>query len=91
MKKYITTENHPTFRTGIILSVNSGHKISLEDGTIIGISKDAFDFWLSDRWVREMQKPEYTKDQLISFGKYCNTRSNLVFTIEDMFDNWSNK
>ena len=84
MKKYITTENHPTFRTGIILKVNSGHKISLEDGTIIGISKDGFNCWLSDRWIREIQEPKWTDSDMQNYAIYCySIPFGSEFTIEE--------
>lgn len=63
MTKYTTT-NHGWIKAGIILSVNSGHKISLIDGSILGISKDKFNEWIHDGWVQKVQEPEFTQDEM---------------------------
>ena len=68
MTKYKTTLGHNWINVGTILSVNSGHKISLIDGSVLGVSKEKFNEWIADGWVNKLQVPEWTDDDMIDFG-----------------------
>lgn len=87
MTKYTTTDEHGWMMAGIILSVNSSHKISLYDGSIIGINKESFNQWISDRWVKKVQKAEFTEDEMQDFAHYCY-RTPIGKTFFEMLGNW---
>ncbi len=83
MKKYTTTKEHGWMMAGIILSVNSGHKISLYDGSILGVSKEKFSQWISDGWVTNIQAPNWTDDDMQNYAIYCySIPFGSEFTIE---------
>ena len=82
MTKYKTT-NHGWLKAGIILSVNSGHKISLIDGSYLGVSKEKFNQWIADGWVQKIQVPEWTDEDMQAYAVYCySIPFGSEFTIE---------
>ncbi len=90
MKKYTTTNEHGWMMEGIILSVNSGHKISLYDGSILGVSKEKFNQWINDGWVDKVKEPEFTDADMIDFAYHFRilTRSSSV---NIYFKEWKEK
>ena len=89
MTKYKTT-NHGWLKAGIIISVNSGHKISLIDGSILGVSKEKFNQWIADGWVQKLQVPEFTEDEMAEFAEGWKN-ANADISVYDYLEKFKEK
>lgn len=87
MKKYIVTEKHPVFKEGCIIKksgtieTDKGHCTCTTYNLICnGVFIDhILDLPIAenieDGWIEEIQKPEFTKDDMIEFAKKCGCES----------------
>ena len=68
-KKYITTDKHPELKEGIILKWGSDQPAGLysQNGMYI---ESPIDSGLENGYIKEVQYPEFTKDEMIDFGEH---------------------
>jgi len=92
MKKYRVTDKHPELKEGIVFSqkyVSDDEYLSTSE-TLIIIESDIFKL-IDKGWIKEIQKLEFTKDDLLSFGDYCavcHLGSDSVEVDEMDFNKW---
>jgi len=66
MKKYITTDKHPVYKAGIIIEDYSTDFIEDKTG-YCRISKLVIDSSISLGYIKEVQEPAWTDDDMIEF------------------------
>ena len=83
--KYITTDKHSTFKPGIILHTDvSGNLV--DDSLYCIIYKGAIDTNIKYEHIKELQEPEFTKDDVLEFGQFYH--SNFFVGISQSFETW---
>ena len=96
MKKYRVTDKHSFLKKGTLIFSNNGNISYHNDG---GDFTYLLDFvekghelsWSKCGWIKEIQKLEFTKDDLLSFGDYCavcHLGSDSVEVDEIDFNKW---
>ena len=88
-KKYITTDKHPEFKEGIKIVQTSG-KIEKEEmfrdlSGLWNAAKYIIDNALEKGYIKEVQEPEFTRDDMIGFGK---TLQGYDCEVGDCLDAW---
>ena len=86
--KYITTDKHPELKCGIILECISnlnGLYRSKDGWSAMYIGKVE----LSKGYIKELQEPEFTKDDMLQFCGYLHDKlPTHSKTPKDLFNDW---
>lgn len=72
MKKYITTDEHPILKQGLIINKN----IINSESIIMTITDLDRNFQLNQGYIKELQEPKWTDDDMIEFAE------RLCFDVE---------
>ena len=76
MKKYRVTEKHEYLKEGLILSnyIDSNRYYSPQSNYgVTSCSNYEIDMFKKDDWIKEIQEPEFTKDEVIHILNKYNT------------------
>jgi len=74
--KYKTTKANPIFKEGVILEDNKGcHYITIGkiEKSIVWFSSNVIKEHLQNGHIKEIEEPEFTKSDMIEFGKLCSS------------------
>jgi hypothetical protein len=92
--KHITTDKHPELKAEIIFIEDE-----LCNGTAffsrlcgLRINHHEKDDWFSRGWLKELQEPEFTKDDMIRYASFhLNMRDNFRMSLDASFSQWLEK
>ena len=91
--KYITTSKNPIFKEGINFESEGHSFISIRFNS--GDTKDfEISHLLKHGYIKEVQEPEFTKDDMIEFVKYLYDyydQSSGMEYLNGQFNNWLNQ
>ena len=89
-KKYITTDKHPELKEGVIFK-EEGINMYFSNETRLFMSEFYSNLWASNNWIKEVQEPEYTRDDMIELIEHYNCVAMLpIVDSHDVFMNWKN-
>ena len=94
MKKYETTKENPIFKEGLfvndmgkekVINVNFNHLIEQ-----VEINGYHLEIWLEKGYIKEVQKKEFTKSDMIDLLKYVSSDFSVfsLTTFEDDVENY---
>ena len=84
--KYITTDTHPCYKPGIILHTDESGNLA-DDSLYCIIYKGAIDTNIKYEHIKELQEPEFTKDDVFSFHHFVKN-STILTTDDEYFNEW---
>ncbi len=77
MKKYETTKEHPELKEGLIIQMwSEGHELGDKYSTLKGLYmlfKNQLDSELKLGYIKEVQKKEFTEDDMIGFHYWAGS------------------
>ena len=86
MKKYIVTEKHGILKNDVIIFYTNNKYVT---------SFWAHEFasyeitdWIIMGWIEEIKEPEFTKHDMISFGRFIEKNGYMHFNWNDLLDKW---
>jgi len=90
MKKYITTDKHPELKEGIIFNGSMLGNCSALSHCRAYMNMEELHDSLQMGYIKELQEPEFTKDDMIRFATYFTTEKEyfLDIDIDEVFNNW---
>ena len=94
MKKYETTKEHPELKEGLIIEMwSEGHELAHKYSTLKGLYmlfKNQLDSELKLGYIKEVQKKEFTKSDMIDLLKYVSSDFSVfsLTTLEDDVENY---
>lgn len=68
MKTYIVTDKHLIYKSGLRIEQkheNCFQLLGANDELYLNTSKSFINNWLKDSWIKEVHKPEFTKNDVI--------------------------
>lgn len=71
MKKYRVKKEHPGLQEGEMRKYKDGAYDFLSGSGFylhLEFSKSVIKEWISEKWIEEIQEPEFTKDDMIKFA-----------------------
>ena len=78
--KYITTDKHPELKEGRIIDADYPAYFIVDGNRIF---KDD----IKDGFIKELQEPEFTKDDMMNFAIY---HRDFGLVVNDTLDEWIN-
>ncbi len=99
MSKYITTKEHPIFKEEIKFEIKESIGVSydLNNFMIQGASSKLYeaisscdmDIWLKKGYIKEVEKPEFTKSDVEEAIDFATNRTfGIPTTIKDIIEDW---
>jgi hypothetical protein len=88
---YIVTDKHKYLKAGLILFQDPCNAaVYRMPNYAFCMNRDIIEQWKAEGWIAEQQQPEFTRDDMIEFGKY---RLNIGWynNTTDIFDEWLSK
>ena len=73
--KYITTDKHPELKEGIQFKTSGSRKdmlVSYKNQTVY-IAKFDIDELIEDNFLKELQEPEFTRDDMLWFARWYSS------------------
>lgn len=86
MKKYKVTKNHPDLKKGVEIKKDNDNYYIGDNSDNFLISDYIIELWEKEKWIKRIQEPEFTKDDMIDFVKYYDYKSP-DFEL-DIFNKW---
>lgn len=86
MKKYITTDKHPELKEGLIFKKDKHDNLYLDDYPTITIQNGKADLDIKAGYIREIQEPKWTDDDMIGIACHCRTmnRNEIIDYLESI-------
>jgi hypothetical protein len=105
MKKYIPTEKHPVYKTGVTISNKDSDSFDVRSELLESheiwesVKERDINISLKNGWIKEIQQPLFTRDDMLKFVKDCGgmsktspffliTKSGTIFNYESFLDTW---
>ena len=91
--KYITTDKHDFLKKGWICEDGGGNIMEvgccwLNGSNTLMCNKYAIDYWLKDGQIKELQEPEFTKDDMIEFAFWALSEQDNYEKETIKLDDW---
>ena len=82
MKKYETTKEHPDLKEKIILTeIDNQYEFKLGHKTFF-TGVPCIKVWISKGYIKEVQKKEFTPDDMLEFARFYHSRNFVEKGIE---------
>lgn len=75
--KYITTGKHPELKEGTKIMPSPSNESVWVTSLNIQIFTETIVYWENEKWIKELQEPKWTDEDMILFGNFVSRENDF--------------